>query len=405
MNRFAYRAYDQAGARHEGEVTALTLASARLKLKEQGLIPVKVAPQVPPAATIGFFRRLYQQGRPGLAELEFFTAQMSLLLKNGIKIDRALEAARKAVTHAVLSHSLTQILEEVRAGTPLDHALARHSAIFDALYVSVVQIGQATGNLPEAFNELARNLAFRREIRGQTSQALAYPLVILVVCLLAVVFIFNFIIPRFESLFARMDHIPVYTGLLLAVSDLFVRFQWVIYLALPALPLLLLHFGKHAVVKTLLHTLVLKLPITRGIATTLENLRFTSAMALLLRSGVLLVDALDFAVRAVGNTVIRRRLLTVRDEVKQGRKLSQAIGKTGFLPEVYAGILEVGEQTGNLEEVFRDMEQRTRSDYERRLRSLLTLIEPLMILIMGAMVGSIVIIMLLSTVSLQQIKL
>ncbi len=403
MKRFSYIAYDAAGARHEGEISSLSGEAARGKLKDQGLLPVSIVPLIETSQRDAILAVFFGGHRPGLAELEIFTSQMALLLKNGIKIDQALATARKAVTNKILSRGLERVHEEVRAGASLAAALAKQREIFDPLYVSVVEVGEASGRLPEIFSELAGNLAFRKELRARTTQAMIYPAVILTVCVLAVIFIFNFIIPRFETLFSRLDEVPVYTGILLAVSRFFVRFQWFFYLAAPLLPFALARLAANPASREFLDQLMLKLPVTRRLAYTLENLRFSSSMALLLQSGVLLVDALNYSIRAVGNSFIRRTLLTVRDEVKHGGKLSQALGKTGFLPEIYAGVVEVGEQAGSLPEVFRDMEQRTKAEYERRLSGLVSLLEPLLILLMGLMVGAIVIIMLLSTVSLQQI--
>ena len=404
MKKFFYTAYDTAGARHQGEVSALSPDSVRLRLKDQGLIPIKISPVPEKTLPAGILERFFQPGKPGLAHLEFFTFQMAMLLKNGVKIDKAIELVRKSIRQPLLIRSVNDIYETVRSGTALAVALEKHPRIFDPLYVSIIRIGETTGSLSDAFSALARNLKFRREIRSKTLQSLAYPAVIFTVCLLAVIFIFNFIIPRFESLFARMDEMPVYTAMLLAVSHFFNKYQWLIYTGIPALALLTARFSNHPLFTRAVDALVLKLPVTRKLVYTLENLRFSSSMALLLKSGVLMVDALAHSVRAVGNSIIRRSLLTVKENVKHGRQLSQAMTKTGFFPETYGGILEVGEQSGAMAEVFSDLEERMRTEYEGKLQGLITFIEPLMIIIMGLIVGTIVVVMLLSTVSLQQIR-
>lgn len=405
MDRFSYTAYDASGVRREGELTALSQDSAKVRLKDQGLTVVELrsaaAMEAGPSA---WLERITQRGRPGLTDLEMAASQMALLLQNGIKVDQALDTARRSAANRELTRVLEQAHGEVRSGASLAGVLARRPDIFDALFVSVVRIGEATGRLGDAFAELAANLRFRAEVRAKTRQALAYPLIIMVVCVLAVVFIFNFILPRFEVIFARTETLPVYTAALLGVSRFFVRWQWALLVLALAAPLALPRILRLPAVRDALDRLALALPLTRSLVLTLENLRFASAMALMLQSGVLLVDALGHAVRTVGNAALRRTLAGVREEVKQGGKLSQALAKTRFLPSIYAGVVEVGEQAGGLRQVFRDMELRTRTEYERQLSGLITLVEPLMIIVMGLIVGAIVVIMLLSTVSLQGVR-
>lgn len=405
MQQYKYKAYDRAGVVHEGNIAAISIDSAKFKLKDQGFIPVSVRV---PAVTQPVFHRLIffvRNKKPGLADIELWSSQMALLLHNGVKVDRALETARNAVTNQALKKITGQIYENVRSGMSLAESVRMHPDVFDTLYVNVIDIGEATGRLAEAFSELAANLDFRKQVLARTRQAMAYPIVISVICLLSVVFIFNFIVPRFESLFARMPDPPLATRLLLETAHFFTRYQWLGLILAGFVPFVFGRLGKFSLLRHLLDGLVLKLPITRHLVYTLENLRFASSMAMMLNSGVLLVDALGYAVASVGNSRIRQRLLTVKETVQQGEKLSAAMSKTGFLPEAYAGIIEVGEQAGRLALIFKDMEGRMRSAYEQRLNSLITLIEPLMILLMGLIVGAIVVIMLLSTISLNEISL
>jgi general secretion pathway protein F len=404
MQQFHYKAYDSAGAMHQGELEALSFESARLKLKEQNLVPVSIHV---PAAAGPAVSRIFFPGRskkPGLAEIEFWTSQMALLLHNGVRVDRALDISRKAVAHGGLKKITGRIHENVRTGMPLAEAIGRHPEIFDNLYSSVIDIGEATGRLADAFSELSANLSFRKEMASRTRQAMAYPGVILFVCLLSVVFIFNFVVPRFEPLFGRMENPPLATRMLLQTAELFTRYQWLGLVLICMAPFVLPRLAKISRFRQLFDALALRIPITRRLVYTAANLRFASAMAMMLNSGVLLADALGYAVATIGNTRIRHRLQMVRESVRQGGKLSQAMARTSFLPEAYEGILEVGEEAGRMAAVFKDMEVRMRSEYEQRLSGLITFIEPVMIIAMGIVVGGIVVIMILSTISLHEIS-
>jgi type II secretory pathway component PulF len=402
MEKFSYTAYDGAGARHQGELAAINVESARFKLKERGLILVDIARS--DTATSKFTKLLQLNPKPKFSDIELLTSQLSLLLKNGIKIDRALEAARKGIKNNNLKKIVDEVYDDIRRGTPLSLSLEKNATVFDPLYVSIVRIGEVTGRLADVFADLAANLNFRQKIRAQTRQAMIYPSVIFMVCVLAVVFIFNYIVPKFSVLFSGIENLPIYTNILLVASDMFRNYQLIILPALIGLAILIMRVRKKDRFRRLTDALVLKMPITRGLCYTLENLRFASSLAILLKSGVVLTEALDHAVRSIGNVYIRKKLLMVEKEIREGGKLSDSMAKADFLPDVFTGLIEVGEQTGNLSEVFSEMEQRLRATYENSVTSFVTLIEPVMIIIMGLIVGSVVVTMLLSMVSISDIN-
>jgi type II secretory pathway component PulF len=401
MDKFVYTAYNKAGVRSQGELSAINMESAKFKLKELGLIPVKLD-QVNVAAKK--FRNPIQLSRkPRFSDLELLTSQLSLLLKNGIKIDRALETAQKGIKNIALRKIMLEVYDDVRKGMPLSDSLEKFPHTFDPLYTSIVKIGEATGKLPTVFADLASNLGFRKMISAKTRQAMLYPAIIFVVCMLAVIFIFNFIVPKFSVLFANINELPVYTHLLLVVSNIFQKYQFLGLAIFIILLIALKKLLKNNSSKRLIDGALLNIPVIRPLCYTLENFRFSSSLAVLLKSGVVLSDAFDYAVRSIGNVFLQKQLMLVKKEIKQGQKLSEAMAKTGFLPDIFEGLLEVAEQTGNLGEVFSEIEARMRERYEDSVTRLITLIEPIMILVMGLIVGSVVVVMLLSMVSISDI--
>jgi type II secretory pathway component PulF len=402
MEKFIYTAYDGAGARHQGELSAINTESAKFKLKELGLIPVKIDHVDTAANKVNELLRFNR--RPRFADVEFLTSQLSLLLKNGIRIDRALETAKKGIKNNRLRKIVDEVYDDIRRGTPLSRSLEKNPDVFDPLYVSIVRIGEATGQLADVFADLAANLNFRQKISAKTRQAMIYPSIIFIVCLLSVLFIFNFIVPKFSVLFSGTRDLPIYTDILIRMSDIFRRYQFIMLAAIIGLTILMVRISKKDRVKRWIDVFALRIPITRQLCYTLENLRFTSSLAILLKSGVVLSEALDYAVKSIGNVFLRKQLMIVKDEIKQGKKLSVAMAKTGFLPDMFDGLMEVGEQTGNLSEVFSEMEQRLKGLYEDRVTGLITVIEPIMIIFMGLIVGSVVIVMLLSMVSISDIN-
>ncbi|MBF0225774.1 MAG: type II secretion system F family protein [Desulfobacterales bacterium] len=402
MEYFFYRAYDNAGTLQEGKIPAISIDSAKFKIKELGFIPVKIDKinrKQEKLTEVFIFKK-----KPSLSDIELFFSKISILLKNGIKIDKALELSKKNIENKRLKKVVSEISDEVRKGTVLSIALEKHLDIFDPLYVSIVRIGEATGHLAGSFSEIANNLVFRRKINAKTKQAMIYPSIIFLVCVLSVLFILNFIVPKLSTLFEGMDSIPGYTQLLLSSSSFFRQYQIFIFMGIIFFVFLIIKFKEKKWFKKALDAVSLKIPIVNNLVIILENLHYSSSLAILLRRGVLLSDALDFAANSVGNIFFKKRLVNVKNEVRQGKKLSDAINKTNFIVSTFDGLIEVGEQSGKLAEIFGEMEDRLRLDYENAVLRLVTILEPLMIIIMGLIVGSIVVLMLLSMVSINDIN-
>ena len=399
---FAYVVYDEAGARLQGQMDAISPESARSKLKEQGLIPIKIDKMDPTARRTGGGIS-FNKG-PNLSDIEFLTSQISLLLRNGIKIDRALETARVGIKNKRLKNIVVEIYDDVRRGVSFSAALENYPDVFDPLYVSIIRIGEVTGRLADVSIDLAANLNFRQKIFAKTRQALIYPAIIMAVCLLSVFFVFNFIVPKFSVIFAGMKSVPVYTQAILAISEIFRTYQIILPVLVAVISFLIYRNRKSRQVIRLKDMLMVRIPVVKQVSSALENLRFASSLAILLKSGVMITSALDYAIQSVSNGFMRKKLLRVKDEVRQGKKFSEAMARTGFLEDVFVGLIEVGEQTGDLSEIFTEIAERLKLNYEEKVNNLIVFIEPVMILFMGLVVGSVVVAMLLSLVSINDIN-
>lgn len=401
MGKFIYVAYDSSGLRQEGELSVNDIEAAKYKLRDLGLIPVTIDEAGKPVSKV--LNLLSLKRRPSFSDIELLTSQLSLLLRNGIKIDKALETVRKGIKNKVLEEAVHTIYEEVRRGVPLSSAMAEFPNFFSPMYTGIVRVAEATGKLPYVFENLALNLNFQQRIRSKMRQATVYPAVIFIVCILTIIFLFNFIIPKFSSIFVSMKNLPLYTDFLLMLSSFFRRYQFIIF----GMIIALLAIGIRAKTTKKLHVIVdklnIRLPLIKQLTYAVENLRFVSSLTILLKSGVILTEALDYAVNSINNSILRGRLLVLKDHVRQGKQLSESIGKTGFLPGIFQGIIEAGEKTGSLPDVFSELEERLKTMYEERVNIIVTILEPAMIIFMGLVVGSVVVTMLLSMVSISDI--
>ena len=281
--------------------------------------------------------------------------------------------------------------------------MEKYPDVFDPLYISVIRIGEATGHLGEAFSDMAANLSFRRSIRQKTLEALFYPGFIFVLCCLAVIFMFDFIVPKLSVVFAGMKDLPFYTQFMLSISSFVQQYQLIMLGGVILLGFFITRIKKKQWFVRIYDAVMLKIPGVRNMYLTLENLRFVSSLAILLKNKVVISDALEYGVKVVGNSYVKNKLLNVKNEVRQGNKLSVVMAKTDLFSDAFDGLIEIGEQTGNLAGIFHEMEIRLKTDYENSVSAMIKIIEPVMIVVMGSIVGSVVIVMLLSIVSLNEI--
>ena len=220
MAQFEYSGFDKSGARVSGLVEAATVESAQHLLKQQGILLKSVTAEKPLQQNT-----IFSSGRVDLADIEFLTAELSLLLDSGLKIDKGIDLLKSANKKPALAKLLNKISTELRSGKQLSQVLALFPDLFDPLYVNLVSIGEKTGKLAAIFRQLAEDLAFKRDLQKKITQALTYPTVILFVCLASVLFIFNYVVPNMATMFERQQDLPLYTVMLLSSSAWLQKYQ------------------------------------------------------------------------------------------------------------------------------------------------------------------------------------
>ncbi|CAH9056822.1 Type II secretion system protein F [Pseudoalteromonas sp. CIP111854] len=397
MDLFDYKAFDSSGAKSDGQIEAKDKQHALTQLKQQGLLITEIKAFQSQKSILQFSSKV------SLADLEFLTAELSLLLQSGVRIDKGIDIIRRTKAKPALANMLRDLNSELKKGNSLSSAFRAQPDIFDPLYCNLIELGEESGNLSEIFSDLAKDLKFKRDLRSKIIGSLTYPLVILAVCLLSVFFIFNVIIPKMSIMFSDAQELPWYTELMLGASNWMTANQSYLIFAIFLGSIGLLYGSKQAGFIQWWQRVSLKLPIIQNAVTTIERIRFNSGLSMMIKSGVPIDKALALSSGNVKNHLLRRELEIARTKVKQGSALALALRQTSLYPDFFVSLLEVGEESGNLERVFEEIANRSRQDFESWTTRMTTLIEPLMILFMGGFVGSVVVIMLLSMVSLNDI--
>ena len=401
MPLFRYEGFDQSGGRVSGTLEADSNDAALLELRSRGVLPSNVAETG--AGTDWRSALGLSSDKVGLADLEFLTAELSLLLDSSVRIDRAIGILRRAGKGGGMSRLLNSLAADINAGRQLSEALSQHPQIFDRLYVNLVALGEAGGRLPEVFRGLAEDLRFQRELRQKIISAATYPAVVAGVCILALLFIFNFVVPNLESLFSDATELPWYTSALLGASEFMRSWQWFLVAAIGAGVAALWRVRDRPAVVDFRDRFMIESPGLRDAVAMVERIRFASGLGLMLDAGLPVDRALTLACGNIRHGVLRREISEAVERVKRGEQLSKVLRQTRLFPDYFASLLEVCEEGGPLAKVFTEIARRSRDSFSAWTLRLTTLLEPMLILLMGLIVGGVVVIMMLSITSVADV--
>ncbi|MDW7549402.1 type II secretion system F family protein [Pseudoalteromonas sp. SCSIO 43201] len=397
---FEYKAIDSNGSRHQGTIEANDQAQAQQRLNAEGLSPIEIKAIAKSSSFSGLFTQ-----KVTLDQLEFFTSELSLLLESGVRVDKGIDIIRQSNSDPALGRLLNQIASSIKKGESLSQAFGKHEALFGPLYISLLKIGETSGNLPEVLQRLAADLKFQKDLKSQVSTALTYPSVIFFVCLMAVYFVLTFIVPKMSGIFTDLSQAPWYTQMIIGVSQFFIDNQlFIIGGAITSLVL-----GGYALqqpeARNWLYVQASKIPGIGAIITTSERIRFAQSMSMMLEAGLQLDTTLALTAETLKHPDFKRDAKQALKQLKSGKQLGVVLSKTRIFPDFFLSIIKVGEETGQLPKVFNEVANRSRTDLEQVISKFTTMLEPIMLLFMGGFVGGIVITMLLSMVSINDVPL
>lgn len=398
MALFEYQGFDKSGGRVQGYTEADNESLARQQLRIQGILLKKLAIKQELSSKV-----LFSSGKVSLIDIEFFTAELALLLDAGLKIDKGIELLKATNKKPAFNQLLEKITKSLRSGKQLSEALAALPDVFDPLYINLVSIGEATGRLADVFAELAKDLAFRRDLQQRISQALTYPMVILFVCLSSILFIFNYVVPNMASLFTEDMDLPFYTVFLLSSSIWLKKYQFILFGSLFVGTFACYSARKNQTLQQMWQKLSLKLPLVGSAVILVERIRLNRALAMMLKADVAIDNALTLASGNIKHLAIRQEVVVAINKVKRGELLSSSLRQTRLYPDLYASLLAVGEESGQLSKIFEEIANRSQRAFSNWVTRMTSLMEPLLILIMGGIVGSVVVVMMLSITSVTDV--
>ena len=324
-------------------------------------------------------------------EIAAFTRQMSTLLRSGIPLADALGALVEQVTNVRFKAPLSEVRTAVNEGSSLADSLAKHPKLFDELYVSMVRAGEVAGNLDEVLTRLADFQEGSQKLKSKIQGAMIYPLVMVVVGVGIMAVLMIKVIPEITSMFTQQGKtLPLNTRFLIWTSRFFGNNWWLLGLLGIAAFFLFMKWKASEGGKPIWHKFVLGMPVVGELVRTVNVGRFARTLGTMLQSGVPMLKALDTAKQIVGNVLIQRAIEDAKKAVTEGESLAQTLKKSGQFPATMIHMVAVGEKAGQLEQMLERVAQTYESEVDVKLTRLTSLLEPLMLVIMGGAVAFIV---------------
>jgi general secretion pathway protein F len=398
MPVYEYVAIDTAGKNRKGIVDADSPRTARQKLRASGIFPTRLAETSPTDARkerSRFELRMLGQ-RVGRADLVGTTRQLATLLTAGLPLVTALSGVLEQVNKPALRRVLSQVRERVNEGSSLSVALGEHPAVFPPVYSAMIHAGESSGTLELVMERLAdfgeQQMAIQRKIRAN----LAYPTLMVGVGLLVVFFLMTYVIPKITRIFVETKRaLPLPTVLLIQISAFFQK-AWPLLVLLVVLAWIAARFYvKTEKGRRLYHQSLLRLPVGGGIVLRVIIARITRTLGTLLGNGVPLLTALEIVRSLVGNVILAEVIDEARQEISEGATITTPLARGGVFPPTVVQMIAVGEQSGNLEGMLFKIADTYEAEVETRITTLTSLLEPVLILVLGALVGFVVLAVLL----------
>ena len=391
MAVFAYRVARPDGSTMHGHVEGENESLVRAKLESQGLLVFNLHSQG--AASVKT-EPSWSWGKLPLEQFLVFNQELMALVKSGLPILRIWDLLIERAGHAGFQRTLRGVRDDIRGGASSSEALAKHPRYFPELYVATVKAGEQSGNLPEVLQRYVAYLKLMVGLRQKVQKAISYPIVLIGIGLAVVGFLLTYVMPTFVSVYGESAKtLPWSTQVLLdVVTHAESRL-------LPAAAVLIgLMLGVHTYYATsagklAIDRLVLKLPLVGQIAVKHNTVQLARTLGTILAGGTPLVDALRGARGAVSNKWISQAMIGAVNEIREGATLADALDRPRVLPKLAIEMLSVGEETGSLDSMLRDIAEFYEADLDTRLTQLTTWIEPALLLVMGVLVGGIVIVM------------
>lgn len=386
MPYFAYTAMDSSGKPVKAIMDAENESLVLGRLREQNLQVVDIKEvKKKKAATLG-------KQKMKAKSLVIFSRQFATMIDAGIPIMRCLEILASQTKDPVLKPTLEAVAVDVKAGLQLNEAIAKHPQVFSKLYVNMIRAAEIGGILDIILDRLSGFLEYEAEVKGKIKSAMMYPVLVICFSQIMLFVLFSFVLPKFKEIFEGMDvELPAVTAALFAIGDFMQKSWWMIILFFVGAFFAVKSYSKTPKGKYQLDFLKLKFPVMGELGLKMSVARFCRTLGTLINSGVPMMRSLEIVSETLGNQVLTNAVDQTRLSIREGNKLSVPLGQSGLFPTMVTHMIDVGEESGRLSEMLVKVGDFYDSEVEATVKGLTSMIEPLLIIFLGVVVGFIAI--------------
>ncbi|NOU51605.1 type II secretion system F family protein [Pseudoalteromonas sp. JBTF-M23] len=389
LDTFKWVGVSTRGKRLEGEMTGTSVALVKAQLRKQGITPSKVKRK--PKALFG----LNRTPKVNAKDIAITTRQIATMLNAGVPLIQVLDMIGSGINNKSMKKLITAIADEVRAGQPLSKALRAYPRYFDDLYCDLVQSGEQSGSLDHVFERIAIYKEKAEALKSKIKKALFYPIAVIVVALVVTSILLIFVVPQFQEIFNGFGaELPAFTLMVIAISEIMQKYWWML--------LGMLFLGGYAYKEMLFRSkalrnfndrLLLKLPVVGQILDKAAVARYARTLSTTFAAGVPLIDALDSAAGASGNAIYKNAILDIKSEVSSGNQMNWAMRNTSVFPDMVIQMVAIGEESGSLDSMLAKVANIYEQEVDDLVDGLSSLLEPLIMAVLGVLIGGLIIAM------------
>lgn len=384
---FKYKAKNDAGQIRQGEIEAKNPHEAYAILKKEGYIIVSInAADVTSKKFWEYFRSV------SLKDLAIFTKQLEVMIKAGLSIVAALNAQAEQTENKKLSGIASKLAKKVSGGTSLSSALSDFPSVFSSIYINTVKSGEESGKLEAVLNSLTTQLEKDYDLQSKIKGAMVYPAFILFALVIVIIIVFIYVIPSLTQMFKEMGGtLPISTRMLIYGSELIIKFWWVMLITIIGLMIVLKYYSKTTSGRLLYDKIKIKAPIFGKLVVKNYLARFCQTSSTLIKAGLPIVKVIKSSKDVINNTLYQNDLDIVAKKVENGVPFSKALKESSYFPKMVSHLLSIGENSGKMEESFDTLADYYSKEVETMTATLSTLIEPVLIVIIGVAVAFVII--------------
>ena len=391
MKTFTYTAKDSQGKIISSQVEADNPKAVIEALRQEGFFVTRIVEKRRAFNPFVFIERLF---KVGLKELTIFSRQFALLLNAGLTLSEALDTIEEQTQNNSFREILHRVKLDVQGGETLVRAMQKHPRAFSNFFVSMVQAGEIGGALDSILERVAQFYKNELDLNQKVKSAMVYPVTVVVFALVISLFMLMYIVPQFAAFYSDFSggeaQLPALTRKMIELSDWLLQYGWWL-LTIPVFFLLFWKFRNSKWGHLILDPIILRVPIFGPLSRKVAITRFVRTFGTLTQSGVPILEALEVAKNTASNDVIKRAIIYTRERIREGETIRGPMKRTKVFPPIVTNMISVGEEAGNLDEILFKLSDYYDNEIDATVRAMASLIEPLMIVVIGGLVGVIVV--------------